>query len=98
MYRYFCVKIKFYLYQLTKPHSQYVVFITNRGNDLIPTSEQSFFITKFHHFTNNPLKIVELFGHVHLGSVLHYNEYTKAKEVVSGLHMPNGVSTSPDGK
>ncbi|XP_014671113.1 PREDICTED: serum paraoxonase/arylesterase 2-like [Priapulus caudatus] len=69
------------------------------GNGLVATSENSFFITKFHHFVNLPWKTFETIGlELNWGAVLHYNEFTKAKVVASDLSMANGITMSPEGK
>lgn len=68
------------------------------GNTLVPTSETGFFITNFHFFAKPPLKQIEIFGELALGSVLHYNEHTKAHEVAGNLYMPNGLASSKDGR
>jgi len=66
-------------------------------DDLILTSENSFYITNIFRFRNPNLQIVEMVLPLSLGTVVYYDGKT-AKEVLTGLQGPNGIELSPDKK
>ena len=64
-------------------------------NDLVAIDKDKFYITQWLHARTLLYSYVELFLFQYLGKVFYYDG-RKAKEVVSGLFVANGINISPD--
>lgn len=65
-------------------------------NDVVATGPDSFYATNLDYLRRGMTKqMLEFVLDLHWGSVVFYDGQS-GREVVSGLHHPNGISISPD--
>ncbi|XP_060069825.1 serum paraoxonase/arylesterase 1-like, partial [Ylistrum balloti] len=65
-------------------------------NDLVMTGEDTFYVTMIAYFNHPLLTWLEESLLLSLGEILFYDG-VGIRSVAGGLHMPNGINTSPDG-
>ncbi|XP_069128993.1 serum paraoxonase/arylesterase 1-like isoform X2 [Argopecten irradians] len=66
-------------------------------NDLAMVGEDSFYVTQILHSSRPLLRKLEHRLMLSLGEVMFYDG-ASVRSVASGLHVPNGINKSPDGK
>ncbi|OWF43068.1 serum paraoxonase/arylesterase 1-like [Mizuhopecten yessoensis] len=66
-------------------------------NDLVMTGENSFYVTKILHSFRPWLRLLEHKLMLALGEVMFYDGVS-VRSVAGGLHLPNGINMSPDGR
>lgn len=64
-------------------------------NDLVAVGKDKFYITKSIHFRK--YIVLEWISHLKFGGIYYYDG-NKAREVIQGYHVPNGINISPDKK
>ncbi|XP_045157147.2 serum paraoxonase/arylesterase 1-like [Mercenaria mercenaria] len=67
-------------------------------NDLVAVGKDKFYITKFFHYRDMLWRTLEFLSQKAWGGIMYYDGRKARDAVSSGLHMPNGINVSPDGK
>ncbi|KAL4236468.1 Serum paraoxonase/lactonase 3 [Mactra antiquata] len=66
-------------------------------NDLVVVGRDKFYITKFWEYRDKLKHFLETLLWMKYGGIFYYDG-THAREMVSGLDLPNGINVSPDGR
>lgn len=90
------------VFEITSPTElTYIRTITDPAftfmNDLVAVGKDKFYITKYWQSRDAYMEYLEMMFRMKTGGVLYYDG-RKARQLVSGLEMPNGINISPDGK
>ncbi|XP_060596917.1 serum paraoxonase/arylesterase 1-like isoform X2 [Ruditapes philippinarum] len=67
-------------------------------NDLVAVGRDKFYITRFIHYRDKPLNMLEIVTQRAWGALLYFDGKKERPVVPTGLSIPNGINISPDQK